>query len=165
MAIVYNAKEVLEMAQQIERNGAAFYRKAAGLKEESREFLLKLAGMEDEHEKTFAQMAGELGAEEQKQTAFDPDNETQLYLDAMADAHGGEGAPSIADSLTGEETVEKILNTAIELERKSILFYVGLKDMVPARFGQDKIDHIIDEEKSHVAVLAKHLKTVKEGAQ
>ena len=30
MSIVFNADEVFETAAQIERNGAAFYRKAAG---------------------------------------------------------------------------------------------------------------------------------------
>jgi rubrerythrin len=58
MAAKYNAFEVLLIAEQVERNGAEFYRKAAGLfeKEKLRELFFDLAEWEDKHEKTFAEM-------------------------------------------------------------------------------------------------------------
>jgi len=160
MAIVFNAGEVLEMAREIERNGAAFYRKAASLNcgtEADSELLVGLADMEDEHEKTFAAMAVELSDEEKQPTAFDPDDETQMYLNALAAGHGGEGTPAAADGLTGQESMADILGIAIGLEKKSILFYLGMKDMVPERLGKDKIDGVIAEERSHVAQLARQL--------
>ena len=45
MAYVFNADEILEMAIQIEENGAAFYRKAAELQEDAsdQDFLQRLA--------------------------------------------------------------------------------------------------------------------------
>ena len=48
------------------------------------------------------------------------------YLAAMADTMGGEGSPSVADSLTGDETLEEILRTAVGLEKDSILFYLRI---------------------------------------
>ena len=60
-------------------------------------------------------------------------------------------------------TAADILKIAIELEKKSILFYLGVKDMVPAKLGKDSIDHIIDEEKGHVVLLSKELHAVRAG--
>ena len=156
MAIKYNADEVFEMAIRIEENGAAYYRKAAELKKDKDgvDFLLELAEMEDSHKATFEDMKKSLSEEAKKETTYDPMGELELYLEAMADSHPGEGAPSVTDKLTGDETLREILNTAIGLEKESILFYMGIKDMVPEGLGKDKIDTIISEERSHVATLA-----------
>jgi len=155
MALGFNLDEVFEMAIRIEENGAAFYRKAAGLQSnaKNREFLEKLAAMEDGHKATFEQMRKSLTENEKGGKVFDPHDELSLYLSAMADTHGGEGSPSVADSLTGTETMEEVLTTAIGLEKESILFYLGLKDMVPPKYGRERIDGIIQEERSHIAQL------------
>ena len=52
----FNADDIFEIAEQLERNGATFYRTAAGAvtDADAKGFLLKLAEMEDAHEKTFA---------------------------------------------------------------------------------------------------------------
>jgi rubrerythrin len=157
MAITFNADEALKMAVRIEQNGAAFYRKAAEFKKDdgSSDFLIELAEMEDEHEKTFESMRAELADEEKGGNAYDPYDEAALYLGAMADSHGGEGDPGAAEKLTGDEGLDEILNIAIGLEKESILFYTGLKDMVPEHLGKEKLDDIIGEERGHVAILAK----------
>lgn len=162
MGVNFNADEVLKMAVRIESNGAAFYRKAAESKKDMARagFLLKLAEMEDEHERLFSEMKNGLSAEEKADTAYDPVGEAELYLEAMADSHGGEGDPSAADKLTGQESLEEILKIAIGLEKESILFYLGLREMVPERLGKDKIDEIINEERSHIVTLAKELKSL-----
>ena len=92
---------------------------------------------------------------------FDPLNEVSQYLAAMADTMGGEGSPSVADSLTGNETLEEILQTAVGLEKDSILFYLGIKDLIPPQSGQDKIDEVIREEQRHVAQLSRVLEKLK----
>ncbi len=156
----FNAAEVFDMAVKIEENGAAFYRRAAELqpKEEDKKFLKTLAGMEDRHKETFEEMKNLLSEGEKGETVFDPGEEQILYLNAMADAHGGEGNPEVAAGLTGKETMAQIIKTAIGLEKESILFYIGLKDLVPAKLGREKIDEIIKEETLHVAQLKGFLK-------
>ena len=72
----------------------------------------------------------------------------------MADTMGGEGSPSVADSLTGDETLEEILRIAVGLEKDSILFYLGLKDMITQQSGKDRIGEIIKEERRHVFQLS-----------
>lgn len=160
MAYDFNAAEAFEIAVEIEKNGAAFYRKAASFKEneEEKEFLEALAKMEDRHQAGFEEMKRVLSDMEQARTVFDPEDELSLYLKAMADAHGGEGNPDAAAQLTGNETMAEIIETAIGLEKESILFYVGLKDMVPPKLGSEKIDEIIKEEKKHVVQLSGFLK-------
>ena len=163
MPVGFNADEVFEMAIQIEMNGAAFYRKAAGFQSnaENRAFLESLASMEDKHQEIFENMRKELPDKEKGGKVFDPYGELSQYLAAMADTHGGEGSPSAADALTGSETLEDIVNTALSLEKESILFYLGMKDMVPPKYGQEKIEDIIKEERKHVVQLTGILNKIK----
>jgi len=160
MAYDYNAAEAFEMAIQIEKNGAAFYRKAAALQknEEDKKFLETIAKMEDRHQGGFEEMKAALSDTDKTETVFDPNEELSLYLKAMADAHGGEGNPEAAAQLTGEESMTEIIKTAIGLEKESILFYIGLKDMVPPKMGREKIDEIIQEEQKHISQLTGFLK-------
>lgn len=159
----FNAAEVFDMAVRIEENGAAFYRKAAELQDDENDkaFLLTLAKMEDRHKISFEELKKELSGDETAQTVFDPNDELPLYLDAMADAHGGEGDPDVLELLTGKETMAEIVETAIGLEKKSILFYVGIEELVPAKLGREKIDEIIREEKKHIAQLNGFLQKAK----
>jgi rubrerythrin len=155
MAYDFNANEIFEMAIRIEANGARFYRKAAEgqADENNRGMLEKLASMEDNHQRTFERMSQRLSEQEQSSTVFDPNTEASQYLAAMADHHGGEGSPSAADALTGNESIKEIIDIAIGLEKESILFYLGLKDLVPPQYGQDKLDNIIAEERRHIIQL------------
>lgn len=155
MAYVFNADDMFKMAIRIEENGARFYRKAAKLQSEmkNREMLEDLAKMEDQHTATFEKMRDQITKAEKTSTVFDPQGEASLYLIAMADAHKGEGHPSVADALTGRESITEIINIAIGLEKESILFYLGLKDLVPPIYGQEKLDKIINEERRHIIQL------------
>jgi len=155
MAFSFNADEVLQMAERIERNGARFYRRAAeacGADERTRNKLLELAEMEDYHEQTFAKMREALRVEESQPVAFDPQGEAARYLAAMADANvfGPEADPV---DLICDKSIEELLKIAIGLEKESIVFYLGLRDLVPAKLGMDKVERILREEMSHVALL------------
>lgn len=163
MSYDYNAEEVFEMAIQIEANGAKFYRRAAELQKDQadKDFLETIAHMEDRHKIKFEKMKTQISDLEKSPTVFDPNDELYQYLKAMADSHGGEGNPDVANQMTGNETMTQIVATAIGLEKESILFYIGLKDFVPPKLGRDKIDEIIEEEKKHVAQLAGFLKKAK----
>ncbi len=163
MSYNYNANEIFEMAIRIEENGAAFYREAAKLQKDpsDKDFLETLADMEDRHKAQFQEMRKQITDLEKQQTVFDPEEELSLYLKAMADAHGGEGNPDILDLFDGRESMEETILLAIDLEKESILFYLGIKDMVPPKFGKEKINAIIQEEQKHVAQLSVFLKKVK----
>jgi rubrerythrin len=159
MSITFNAFEIFEMAEQIERNGVKFYRKAAdGISDEdTRQALLDLADMEAEHEETFANMRKQISYKERELITFDPENEIALYLQAIANGHVFDLEKDLSQQLTGKETAADILKMAIEAEKDSIVFYVGLKDFVPVKASKDKVEDIIKEELGHVAELSEKL--------
>ncbi|MGQ9572262.1 MAG: hypothetical protein ACUVV3_03620 [Dehalococcoidia bacterium] len=163
MTLPFSADEVLQMAEQIERNGSRFYQRAAqGFSDpRARDLLFNLALMEAEHEKVFALMRADLSPEERQPTVADPYGEAVLYLKGMADGHIFDVRTDPSERLTGKETAEEILNTAIGLEKDSIVFYLGLKEMVPERLGRDRVDAIIAEEMGHIGVLCRELSSLK----
>ncbi len=162
----FNATEVFEMAIRIEENGAAFYRKAAAFKKSrvDKEFFETLARVEDRHMRSFKTMQKDISELKKNQPGSGAEEELPLYLEAMADAHGGEGNALRLDRLTGREPIEEVISMAISLEKESILFYLGLKDIVPPRYGQKKIDDIITEEKKHIVQLNDFLKIAQKTA-
>ncbi len=163
MSMAFNADEVFEMAEQIERNGAKFYREVAAKAPDRKmkEMFLNLASMEDGHLRTFQEMRQGLSDQEKGGTTFDPDNEAALYLQAMADTKGFEGMKSPTQKLTGKESMEELFEIAIEAEKNSVLFYVGLKGMVAARAGRDKVEEILREEIGHAAQLRRQLAVIR----
>ena len=159
MGAQFSADEIFEMAEQIERNGAKFYRKAADGIDDKKEasILLDLAAMEKDHEKTFAAMRTDLSGVETEPTAFDPQGEAALYLQAFADGHVFDPKADPSAKLTGKESLNDILRIAIGLEKDSIVFYLGIRDTVKKKQGKEKIDGIIREEMSHITGLSKQL--------
>jgi rubrerythrin len=161
MGMPFNADEVFEMAEQIERNGAKFYRAAAKKFPQISQLLSDLAAMEDEHENTFAAMRAELSATEAEPLVFDPDGQAQMYLRVMADEHVFNMKADPSEKLADKKSPEEVLKMALGIERDSIAFYVGLKEAVSRKAGKDKIEGIIKEEMVHITTLNKKMKTLK----
>ncbi len=159
MSYPFNADEIFEIAEQIEVNGGKFYRRAAESfdKEETRNLLKGLARMEDRHKATFAEIRENLLTKERQPPVYDPYDEAVLYLRAFAGGHVFRLDVDVDAFFTGDETLEDILHKAIGLEKDSIVFYVGIRDLVPEDLGKDKIDRIINEEKQHIVILTKEL--------
>ena len=153
MGYDFNADDIFEMAEQLERNGAKFYKNAAKQTKdaETREFLMNLATMEDAHEKTFAKLRAELSKEEKKPTVFDPAGESALYLKSLVDMR------VFFEKKVDVSSMEEILKAAITAEKDSIIFYLGMKNMVPEKFGKNRIDAIIKEEMGHIHILGEKL--------
>ncbi len=165
VSIYFSANEILQMAEQIERNGAQFYRRAAaGAGETAGKLLFGLAIQEEEHEKVFARMRASLSDEERKVPVPDPDHQDLAYLQAWADGHVFDVRVDPSQKLTGKETIEDILKMAIGMEKDSIVFYLGMKETVPQRLGRSSIDKIIKEEMSHLATLSRQLETYRHQA-
>ena len=52
------------------------------------------------------------------------------------------------------KSFKSILSCALQAEKDSIVFYLGMKELVSAKSGQSKIEAIIKEEMSHIQLLA-----------
>ena len=157
MGFDFNADDIFEMAERIERNGAKFYRTAAEKVADAsaKEFLLELAGMEDDHEKTFALLRADLSKKEKAATVFDPEGESALYLRALADTE------VFFKKEIDVSSMEEILKAAIMAEKDSIVFYLGMMQFVPEELGKDKLGKIVKEEMEHIRILSNELVSLK----
>jgi rubrerythrin len=156
------ADEVFEIAEQIERNGAAFYYKASQIaqNELANQLMLTLAKKEEEHEVTFAMLRKHLADDRFGAEIIEPGSDVEKYLHTLANTRVFDARRKASDILTGSESLEQILQTAIQFEKDSILYYLGLKNVV--RNGNDKehINTIIYEEVSHISDLSTLLRNL-----
>jgi rubrerythrin len=157
MAFDFNADDIFKIAEQIEENGAAFYNKASEVIQDAhyKKFLLDLSTMEVFHKKIFADMRASLSEKERVPTVFDPLDESVLYLKSLADMR------VFYQKQMDTSSIEAILMSAITAEKDSIVFYLGMRDLVPEKLGKGKIDTIINEEKKHIQMLGSELLALK----
>ena len=153
MSLAFTATEIFAMAEQIERNGARFYRTAAGQVEDpaATDLLLEFAAMEDDHLKTFSAMRAVLSTDEKKGATFDPEGEAGLYLAALANTKVFFEKDVVTSGLQG------FFKSALVAEKDSILFYLGMRDLVPESLGAGRVEEIIREEMRHVRILGEKL--------
>jgi rubrerythrin len=154
MKVTFNAFEVFEIAEQIERNGTNFYIRAAELFDDPKtcQMFLNLAEWEKEHERTFARMKQQLSEQNRHANTPRPDNllPDPRVMAGMA-VFGIRSDP--AEELHGRQNETDIIRRAVEKEKDSIVFYHGLKEFVPAGPDKNKIDDIIKEEMRHIVIL------------
>ena len=157
MVIPAKIDDVFAMVEHIERNGARYYREVAdekGIDPKVRELLLELADMEDDHEIVFAAMRRKLNERDSAvRPAFEQEGEAVSYLRAMTDSGliGGQRGPATQHGTT--RSLSDVIRTAIELEKDSIAFYLGLKEMLLDEPDKRQVDEIIKEEMRHVVDL------------
>lgn len=158
MGITFASSELLGMAIQVEESGIRFYQAAAGKvrAEASRRLLLDLAEREKEHRETFASMLDNLPASAKEPSTYDPNGEASLYLAALADERVFPRKDPLA-LLGAEPSVKTILTAALGMEKESILFYVGLREMTPEGAERLRVDGILREEMRHVHILRQEL--------
>jgi len=162
MAMIYNADEVFKMGEQIERNGCRFYARAAEQSDEAgvKQLLRRLADMEAEHETLFADMRREISRQGAAQVDYDPDNDVSRYLQASADSHVFNVRGGLESLLTGQESAPEVLRLALGFEKDSVVFFLGIRELVPAELGKDRIDWLIRQEMAHITDLASQLRSL-----
>ena len=149
-----NIDSIFKTAQQMERDGAEFYRKAAQAADNNqRVVLMALAEMEYNHERTFEIMRSELADGKLLPLTPTPNNPGALYIEAVVDGKifGAGSSPK----LTGRESIDRIFEIALGLEKDSIVFYQSMKSLVPAGEARDQLDKIIDQEIGHILQLTR----------
>lgn len=163
----FNADAIFEMAEQIEKNGADFYHTAASRipTPSVKEMLIRLAGMEEEHQRTFAALRKELAKPERSPAFSKLDADVQQYLTALSNTRvfHEDKKPDlkITETHTEADMLEEIYRCAIRAEKDSIVFYAGLRELVPETFGKSRVDAIIKEEMQHITTLSIELAALK----
>lgn len=160
----FNFTEIFEIAQKIERHGAKFYRDAAAKfnddKQDIKKLLLEFAEQEDSHEETFTKIQANyenkgLGNIE----LMDP--LSLQYLDAIAKDfvfHDNEQQYSHVLLAMDKQDVFKF---AIQREKDSILFYLGIKNSIRDKNLINTVDTLMKAEQKHLVDLTKYAKTYK----
>lgn len=162
MSISFNADEVFEMGMDVERNGEAYYRKAAEKVDdpEVKDILIFLADEEQKHFQTFRKLRESLPAKATTTVTQDPEDQEALYLEALVKSrlfNSEKEAERIASSVKGEV---EALKTALTFEKDTILFFMHMKEMTREDLGKDKIDMLIEEEHSHVVKISEIIRNV-----
>lgn len=157
MKLYFNADEIFEMAEEIERQGARFYQKASSLFNEPdvKKMLAGLASMEVGHEKMFSGMRSKILSDEYK--GYDPDEMAAAYIKAFTEGKVFNFRKDMSDLINEKSSLEDILKIAIDAEKNSIVFYTGIKKAVPEALGKDSVDKIIAEEMKHIVMLVERL--------
>ena len=102
-------------------------------------------------------MRAVLTSDQKQPTVFDPDDEMDLYLMAMASKVVFTSKMDPVEMLGSNPSLLKILNIALDRERDAVSFYKSIKEIVPVSMGKDKIEAILLEEVSHVDIITRLL--------
>lgn len=158
MGNLFGAREVIEMSIQIEHNGRDFYTAAiaAARSPEAAEIFRLLREEEDDHIRVFEELR------EQADDYEPPPDEAaqyQEYLKSLAAEHvftGKKDGAQLGAAITGDA---QAVDLATGFEKDSVLFYTGMKKVVPPS-GHRVIDRIIEQEKEHIRRLAELRKRI-----
>ena len=155
MQFNFNLDEVLQIAVRIEQNGFVFYETAAAVLPEHKEWLLFLANEEKKHEAFYEKLRDlYTGANAMTDSMMGDQSEMlEGYLTSMADSVVFRLAEDPRERFTGSETVEQILDEAVNREKDAVLFFTGIKTSMDDEDTQKEIDVVIREEMSHLAML------------
>lgn len=154
MSDAFTADEVFRIAEQIEINGAQFYAAAADRAADpsARKLLAELAEMERGHQKLFAAMRTELAGRFNP----DPEGEAMQYLQALA--AGRVFVPAARKpAVSGKETPAELLRIAVQAEKDSVTFYLGIVSMLESPRHREQVNRIIAQEMRHVTMLSAQL--------
>ena len=150
----YSVREVIEQAVQTEKLGYQFYTAMASKFENEsslKELFETLASKEIEHEKTFMGLLEKIADE-----SLENWDEASQYLRAIVESEFFLGKNKALPSLDHLKSAGDAVHFAMEFEKETILYFLGLKDSVKDRI----VEQIIDEEKSHIRWLSDLKKTL-----
>ncbi len=159
MATAHNASEVYDIGILIEKNGKRFYEEAAAVQEdhEFAKFFNALAKWEGTHVALWKDLKQQLSESPQETSPYDSDDQVQRHLEATADNHVFVKNTNILSLVLRCKTIEDVLKLAMAFERDSVHFYEALSEATPAKWGKEKIDARIQEERQHIARIQEKL--------
>jgi rubrerythrin len=146
---LFSAKEIIELAIRIEKNGEAVYRSAIE-KVPNPGLVPLLEWMADEevkHANWFAELKHNL--ETKNENPFVEEMGHELFNEMLGDKNF---SLKDVDFATIEE-IDDLIETFIEFEKDSIIFYEVLKPFVEDPVVREYLNKIIDEEKHHIELL------------
>ena len=146
---MFSMREVFDLAIQIEKNGEQYYREA--IKKSSNPSLNSLlewlADEEEKHRSWFS---------ERKETLETEGNDLELAEMSGSILQGilGDQSFSLKEAdLSKIDSMEALIQLAIEFEKDSILFYEMIGSFIKDSGTSEKLNEIIAEENRHIELL------------
>jgi len=148
----FSVSEVVEQAVRTEHLGYEFYLEMAEKFEKENQKLSglfrTLAAKEQEHEQRYRQLHEAVGEEEPEGW-----EDVSEYMRAFAESEFFLGAGEKALlKMKQVDTMADAVDFAINFEKETLLYFLGLRDTVQQK---DVVDEIIIEERSHIMWLNK----------
>lgn len=155
MFVFGTADDVFAMAVRIEENGEAFYSGAAAKAEDPdvKKLFEDLAAMEAGHIKVFEALRSALPGSFPADAVWDQDGVAESYLQTTANTHIFT-VESTTERLAQVKTPMQALEMALQFEKDSVAFFVGMKELLPDTKGKAKIDVLIRSEMQHIQMIA-----------
>ena len=159
MAITFNADEIYNIAEQIEQNGYKFYSDSAKRVQGplAKQVLQDLANMELDHLKTFQSLHAKLSEQASEEITWDPQGEAGAYLQAAADSHVFKTNADPTSLLKDSGDAREVLELALQFEKDTVVYFLGVADMVPERLGKADVMGLVRQEQGHIALIQRTL--------
>ncbi|NSW75393.1 MAG: ferritin family protein [Candidatus Atribacteria bacterium] len=146
MVLRFAPAEILGMAVELEKKGIDFYRR---LQESAHQEVKKIFAFLAEEEKKHLAFFNDLLSTLETEEAFQDNEEVTQYLGSIVES-GILG--KVLAGQVGSSSLTDALETGIEVEKESVLFYQGFMPLVnPAKRGW--LEKVIEEEKRHFLQL------------
>lgn len=146
---MFTLRDVLDMAVQIENNGAAVYRDALSrtTDPELAEMLTWMAEEELRHARYFADIRDKLSADEDNIVL---DELSKLMLESIV----GNRSFSLEEvDFNKIEAVNELIAIMISFEKDTVDFYNLFRDLIADNSEQECLDGVIADEKAHILKL------------
>ncbi len=151
MANVFAGSEIVEMGVQIEKNGKDFYDTVlAQTKDEKAKNIFKyLAEEEEKHIVTFRKILDSVHKYEPPESY---PGEYFAYMRALASEYVFTQKDKGREIAKSAKSDKAAVSLGVKFEKDSIIFYEGMKKVIPE--GQGKVvDALIGQEKNHLLKL------------
>lgn len=159
MSNVLSPYDLLQVAREIELNGEVFYHKAAEKAPDntSKGFLAKLAEAERRHGQFFKELQQGLSETSAKSAAFRSTPETEKHLKVFAAGHIFDLSEDPAVFFLSDPRLPEMLRKAMRIEKDTIVFYLGFRDMLVSTEATENLNRVIGEELNHLYMLSGYL--------
>jgi len=157
MAYLFSPTDLLDIAIREEVTGATYYHALAERadSQELREFAARLARVEETHRDRFKEMLAELGGKGSEGESYE--GEYESYLGYLLEGRIFPAGEKGEDLAAGQRSDAEAVETALALEKETLLLYHELMEFVPARYHKT-LDAIVDEEREHLVDLTTYRK-------
>ena len=152
MGNIFAGSEIVEIGIQIEKNGRDFYNTLASQSknQKAKDIFKYLAGEEEKHILVFQEILANVEKYEPPESY---PGEYFAYMNALASEYvftQKDKGKEIAQSI---KTDKEAADLGIGFEKDSIIFYEGMKKVVP-EYNHKIIDELIAQEQNHLRQLS-----------